>query len=132
VKVEETCLLKGHPNSQYIFADRPVHPDRKLQTSIYVIDRDKLEIVKTIQIPEKYLPSVKVGDKTVESRGPVHFEFNADGTEVWTSIWGNKEVATAILIYDTKTLELKKAIEDPRIKTPTGKFNVTNTMKDVY
>ena len=125
-------FVKGHPNSQYIFADRPVHPDRKLQTSIYVIDRDKLEIVKTIQIPEKYLPSVKVGDKTVESRGPVHFEFNADGTEVWTSIWGNKEVATAILIYDTKTLELKKAIEDPRIKTPTGKFNVTNTMKDVY
>ena len=62
----------------------------------------------------------------------LHFEFNADGTEVWTSIWGNKEVATAILIYDTKTLELKKAIEDPRIKTPTGKFNVTNTMKDVY
>ena len=70
--------------------------------------------------------------KTVESRGPVHFEFNADGTEVWTSIWGNKEVATAILVYDAKTLELKKAIEDPRIKTPTGKFNVTNTMKDVY
>jgi S-ribosylhomocysteine lyase LuxS involved in autoinducer biosynthesis len=53
-------FVKGHPNSQYIFADRPVHPDRKLQTSIYVIDRDKLEIVKTIQIPEKYLPSVKV------------------------------------------------------------------------
>ncbi len=52
--------------------------------------------------------------------------------EVWTSIWGNKEVATAILIYDAKTFELKKAIEDPRLKTPTGKFNVTNTMKDVY
>ncbi|MFY4804646.1 cytochrome D1 domain-containing protein [Aliarcobacter butzleri] len=47
-------------------------------------------------------------------------------------MWGNKEVATAILVYDAKTLELKKAIEDPRLKTPTGKFNVTNTMKDVY
>ena len=124
--------IKGHPNSPYIFADRPVPRDRKIQTTFYVIDKNKLEVVKTIQIPEKYLPSVKVGDKTIESRGPVHFEFNADGSEVWTSIWGNKEVATAILVYDAKTLELKKAIEDPRLKTPTGTFNVTNTMNDVY
>ncbi len=56
-------FVKGHPNSPYIFADRPVHPDRKIQTSFYVIDKNKLEVVKTIQIPEKYLPSVKVGDK---------------------------------------------------------------------
>ena len=38
-----------------------------------------------------------------------------DGSEVWTSIWGNKEVASAILVYDSKTLE-QKAIEDQELK----------------
>jgi len=72
------------------------------------------------------------GGKKVKLRGPVHFEFNADGSEVWTSVWGNKEVPTAILVYDSNTLELKNVIKDDRLKTPTGKFNVTNTMEDVY
>lgn len=126
-------FVKTHPNSKYIFADRPANPDRELQTSFYVIDKDSLEVVKTIKIDPKFLPVAK-DDKgnEVQSRGPVHFEFNADGTEVWTSIWGNKLVDTAILVYDAKTLELKDVIQDPRLKTPTGKFNVTNTMNDVY
>jgi nitrite reductase (NO-forming)/hydroxylamine reductase len=122
-------FVKTHPNSKYIFADRPVNPNRELQTQIYVIDKDKLEVVDTIKIPEKYLKSK---DPKVKMRGPVHFEFNDKGDEVWTSIWGNKETPSAILVYDANTLKLKKAIEDPRIVTPTGKFNVYNTMKDVY
>lgn len=126
-------FVKGHPNSKYIFADRPVNPDRSLQTSFYVIDRDKLEVVKTIKIPDEYLRDGKADDGSiVKSRGPVHFEFNADGSEVWTSIWGNKLVNTPILVYDAKTLELKKVIDDKRLVTPTGKFNVTNTMTDTY
>jgi len=122
-------FVKTHPKSKYIFADRPVNPNRELQTQIYVIDKDKLEFVKTIKIPEKYLKS---NNPKVKMRGPVHFEFNEKGDEVWTSIWGNKETPSAVLIYDSNTLELKKAIEDPRIITPTGKFNVYNTMKDIY
>jgi nitrite reductase (NO-forming)/hydroxylamine reductase len=122
-------FVKTHPKCKYIFADRPVNPNRELQTQIYVIDKDKLEVVKTLKIPEKYLKSK---NPKVKMRGPVHFEFNADGTEVWTSIWGNKETPSAILVYDANTLKLKKAIEDPRLITPTGKFNVTNTMKDIY
>ncbi len=94
-----------------------------------MIDKDKLEVVKTLPIPEKYLKSA---DPKVKMRGPVHFEFSADGSEVWTSIWGNKKTPSAILVYDANTLELKKAIEDKRLVTPTGKFNVTNTMEDIY
>jgi len=122
-------FVKTHPNCKYIFADRPVNPDRKLQTQIYVIDKDKLEVVKTIKIPEKYLKSA---DPKVKARGPVHFEFNADGSEVWTSIWGNKLTPTPILVFDSNTLELKNVIDDKRLITPTGKFNVTNTMTDTY
>ncbi len=122
-------FIKTHPNCKYIFADRPVNPDRKLQTQIYVIDKDKLEVVKTIPIPEEYLKSA---DPKVKARGPVHFEFNADGSEVWTSIWGNKKTASPILVFDSNSLKLKAVIKDKRIITPTGKFNVTNTMGDIY
>ncbi len=126
-------FIKGHPNSPYIFIDRPVNPDRKLQTQILVMDKQSLEIVKTIQVPKKYLRTYKgPKGKKILSRGPVHFEFNADGSEVWTSIWGNKMVNTPILIYDAKTLKLKHVIDDKRLVTPTGKFNVTNTMTDTY
>ena len=126
-------FVKTHPNCKYIFADRPVNPDRKLQTQIYVIDKNTLEVIKTIPIPKKYLEPAKTADgKTVKARGPVHFEFNADGSEVWTSIWGNKLKATPILVFDSNTLKLKKVIDDKNLVTPTGKFNVTNTMGDIY
>jgi len=46
--------------------------------------------------------------------------------------WGGKTDQSAIVIYDDKTLKLKKVITDPSIVTPTGKFNVYNTMHDVY
>jgi len=35
-------------------------------------------------------------------------------------------------VVDDKTLELKTVIKDPRLVTPTGKFNVFNTRGDVY
>ena len=36
------------------------------------------------------------------------------------------------MIVDDKTLKLKKVIKNPKIVTPTGKFNVYNTQHDVY
>jgi nitrite reductase (NO-forming)/hydroxylamine reductase len=33
---------------------------------------------------------------------------------------------------DDKTLKLKQVIKDPKLITPTGKFNVFNTRNDVY
>jgi len=39
---------------------------------------------------------------------------------------------TAILVYDAHNLKLKKAITGDWVRTPTGKFNVYNTMRDVY
>ncbi|WP_200763981.1 nitrite reductase [Nitrosophilus alvini] len=129
-------FIKTHPNCNYLIADRPVNPDRKLQTQLYIIDKNKLEVVKTIKIPSKYTKArkVKVNGKTIEikPRGPVHIEFNKDGSEFWVSVWGHKLVPSAILVYDSKTLKLKKAIEGDWVRTPTGKFNVYNTMKDIY
>ena len=42
------------------------------------------------------------------------------------------ELNRDVIIYDDKTLKLKKVITDPKMITPTGKFNVWNTQHDVY
>ena len=43
-----------------------------------------------------------------------------------------KDKQSAIVVVDDKTLKLKAVIKDPRLITPTGKFNVYNTQHDVY
>ena len=54
------------------------------------------------------------------------------GTEVWFSVWSGKEQESAIVVVDDKTRTLKKVIKGERIVTPTGKFNVHNTVNDIY
>ncbi len=59
-------------------------------------------------------------------------EFNKAGDEVWFSVWSGKEQESALVIVDDKTRKLKYVIKDERLVTPTGKFNVYNTMNDIY
>ena len=58
-------------------------------------------------------------------------EYNKAGDEVWFSVWSAKDKASAIVVVDDKTLKLNSVIKDPRLITPTGKFNVNNTQHDV-
>jgi nitrite reductase (NO-forming)/hydroxylamine reductase len=63
----------------------------------------------------------------------VHFEYNREGTQVWVSVWGRADEpgkVGEIVIYDDKTLE--EVARVPDLVTPTGKFNVYNTVKDIY
>ena len=63
----------------------------------------------------------------------MHFEYNKAGDEVWVSVWGKMGEAGKtgeIVVYDDKTLEEKARIKD--LVTPTGKFNVYNTVQDLY
>jgi nitrite reductase (NO-forming)/hydroxylamine reductase len=62
----------------------------------------------------------------------VHAEYNEKGDEVWFSLWAGKTEPSAIVIMDDKTRKLKHVIKDPRLITPTGKFNVWNTQEDIY
>ncbi|MGE5027966.1 MAG: cytochrome D1 domain-containing protein, partial [Betaproteobacteria bacterium] len=62
----------------------------------------------------------------------VHAEYNATGDEVWYSIWAGKTEPSAIVVLDDKTLKMKAVIKDPKLITPTGKFNVYNTQHDIY
>lgn len=114
-------FIKTHPNSRHIYCDRALNPDKELADSVFVIDAETLNVKKTLILPEEYR-----GHKAV------HLEYNKQGTEVWVSAWGRKDQQGAIIVYDDKTLEIKKIITGDWMVTPTGKFNVFNTMNDIY
>ena len=59
-------------------------------------------------------------------------EYNKAGDEVWFSVWNGKTEKSALVVVNDKTRKLVKVIKDERLVTPTGKFNVYNTVYDVY
>jgi nitrite reductase (NO-forming)/hydroxylamine reductase len=121
-------FVKTHPKSRNLWADLPMNPERDNTESVYVFDMKdlskppkKLDVAKDSGLPE-----------TKALRRVTHPEYNKAGDEVWLSLWGGKTDRSAIVIYDDKTLKVKKVITDPNMITPTGKFNVYNTQYDIY
>ena len=113
-------FIRTHPTSDFVWADQTKHPEPEVQQSVQVFDKKTHEIVKTIRVTEE------------EGKAAVHMEFNADGTEVWVSVWNRKNASAPegeIVIYDAKTLEEKARIKG--LTTPTGKFNVHNRINHV-
>ncbi len=115
-----SLFIKTHPNSKWIWVDMTLNPDPVLARTICVIAKEN---------PDK---PYRCWETSAYGRA-VHFEYNAAGTEVWVSIWGDasKPGETGeIVIYDDATLTEKARI--PNMVTPTGKFNVYNTVHDIY
>ncbi|WP_280176992.1 cytochrome D1 domain-containing protein [Roseibium sediminis] len=124
-----SLFVKSHPNSKHLYVDAPLNPDAEISGSIAVFNVDDL----TQEEPEyKTLPIVQWADIADGQPRVVQGEFDQSGTEIWFSVWNAKDKESAIVIVDDKTLELKHVIKDPRLITPTGKFNVFNTRSDVY
>ncbi|WP_223846112.1 nitrite reductase [Wenzhouxiangella sp. AB-CW3] len=106
-------FIRTHPDSKYVWADQTIHPEPDVQQFVQVFDKETREIVKTIQVTDH--PGAVA----------THMEFNADGTEVWVSVWNQGDAGEAngeIVVYDAETLEEKARIKG--LTTPTGKFNV--------
>ena len=121
-----SLFIKTHPESHHLYVDTALNPDEKISQSVAVFDTRNLEKgYKVLPIAE--WSGIKEGPRRV-----VQPEFNKAGDEVWFSVWNGQEQQSAIVIVDDKTLKLKKVIKDEKLVTPTGKFNVYNTMKDVY
>ncbi len=121
-----SLFIKTHPKSRNLWVDTTLNPDPKLSQSIAVFDIDNLDAgFKVLPIAE--WAKLGEGPKRV-----VQPEYNASGDEVWFSVWNAKDQASALVVVDDKTRKLKKVIKDKRIITPTGKFNVHNTVDDVY
>jgi nitrite reductase (NO-forming)/hydroxylamine reductase len=121
-------FVKTHPKSQNLWADAPQNPERDVAESVYVYDmKDLSKAPRQVNVArDSGLPATKA------IRRAVHPEYDQTGTEVWISLWGGKTDQSAIVVYDDKTLKVKKVITDPKMITPTGKFNVYNTQHDIY
>ncbi len=129
-----SLFLKTHPNSKHVWVDATTAQNQTDARSVCVI-RKSTAAKKCFQVADH-------GRVT-------HFEFNQDGTEVWVSVWDsvgelivfsdadNMDAATdAEWIAGWTPTELKRIDgADPAtswVKTPTGKFNVYNTARDIY
>ncbi|MDH5716968.1 MAG: nitrite reductase [Spirochaetia bacterium] len=109
-------FLKTHPKSNNLWVDHPLAKDEKTHRSVSVFD------IKNLDAPPKVI--------TLGDRGRiVHFEYNKAGDEVWIALWDKKG---EMIIMDDKTLKEKSRIKDAKMVTPTGKFNVYNTLHDIY
>jgi nitrite reductase (NO-forming)/hydroxylamine reductase len=121
-----SLFIKTHPNSKNLWVDTPLNPEAEIAASVAVFDIDHPDK------PYEVLPIGEWSGITEGTRRIVQPEYNKDGTEVWFSVWNAKDKQSAIVVVDDKTRKLKHVIKDPRLVTPTGKFNVYNTQKDVY
>jgi nitrite reductase (NO-forming) / hydroxylamine reductase len=119
--------LKTHPKSSNLYVDTTLNPDPKISQSVAVFD------IRNLDKGYEVLPIAEwAGIKDDGAKRVVQPEYNLKGDEVWFSVWSAKNKESAIVIVDDKTRKLKAVIKDPRLITPTGKFNVNNTQKDVY
>jgi nitrite reductase (NO-forming)/hydroxylamine reductase len=120
-------FLKTHPKSTHLYVDTPLNPDPKISQSVAVFDIKNMDKGFTVLPIAEWAGLSDDGAKRV-----VQPEFNQAGDEVWFSVWSAKDKQSAIVVVDDKTLKLKTVIKDPRLITPTGKFNVYNTQHDIY
>ena len=122
-------FVKSHPKSKHLYVDTPLNPDADTAASVAVFNIADM----TKDSPEyKVLPIAEWAGIKTGARRVVQGEFNKAGDEIWFSVWNGKGDESAIVVVDDKTLKLKNVIKDKRLVTPTGKFNVYNTRKDVY
>jgi nitrite reductase (NO-forming)/hydroxylamine reductase len=119
-----SLFVKTHPKSNNLWTDAALSPDTELQQSISVFN------LKNLDKPAQVINIAKLAG--IEKGRVTHPEYNKAGDEVWFSVWGPKTGESALVVMNDKTRELKAVIKDPRLVTPTGKFNVYNTINDVY
>jgi nitrite reductase (NO-forming)/hydroxylamine reductase len=121
-----SLFVKSHPESTNLWVDAPLNPDESISQSVAVFDINRLD-AGFVRLPIGEWAELGEGPKRV-----VQGEFNKAGDEIWFSVWSGKDQESAIVIVDDKTRELKAVIKDPNLITPTGKFNVYNTLNDIY
>ncbi|MFO7547963.1 MAG: cytochrome D1 domain-containing protein [Acidimicrobiia bacterium] len=115
-----SLFVKTHPNSPWIWVDHTLNPDEGIQRSVCVVAKaDPTETARCWEV--------------ADYGRAVHFEYNRQGTQVWVSVWGRADEpgrVGEIVVYDDATLVEIARIPD--LVTPTGRFNVFNTVGDVY
>jgi nitrite reductase (NO-forming)/hydroxylamine reductase len=122
-----SLFIKTHPKSTNLWVDTTFNPDPKISQSVAVYDIRDLD--KPPQIID-IAACAKIADDG--AKRVVQPEYNQKGDEVWFSVWSATNKQSAIVVVDDKTRTCKTVLNDKRLVTPTGKFNVYNTQHDVY
>ena len=122
-----SLFIKTHPKSTNLWVDTALNPDPKISQSVAVFDIRDLD--KPPQIID-IAACAKIADDG--AKRVVQPEYNQKGDEVWFSVWSAMNKQSAIVVVDDKTRTCKTVLNDKRLVTPTGKFNVYNTQHDVY
>ncbi len=121
-----SLFVKTHPKSTNLWVDTPLNPEAAVSQSVAVFDINNLDKGYEV-LPIAEWANLGEGPKRV-----VQPEYNKAGDEVWFSVWNGKDQRSAIVVVDDRTRKLKAVLDDARLITPTGKFNVYNTVNDVY
>ncbi|MCP4007710.1 MAG: nitrite reductase [bacterium] len=120
VREEETggpgLFLKTHPKSNHVWTDATLSKEKGDNQQICVFRKDAFD------------EGAKCWKATDHGK-IVHFEYNKAGDEVWASVWDKQG---EVIIYDDKTLKEKQRLKNDWLQTPTGKWNVYNTVHDIY
>ena len=119
-----SLFVKSHPKSKNIWADAPLNPDPKLAGSVTVYTIADLANPD----PKPQVIDIAAAANLGKTKGLARraWRVQQGGDEIWFSVWtGNKTEPSAIVVVDDKTRTVKTVIKDPRLVTPTGKFNVT-------
>jgi nitrite reductase (NO-forming)/hydroxylamine reductase len=109
-------FLKTHPKSNHVWTDSTLSKDEGVNRQVCVFQKDDFEAG-----PNCF--------EATEHGKIVHFEYNKAGDEVWASVWDRKG---ELIVFDDKTLKVKKRIKGDWLVTPTGKWNIHNTVHDIY
>ena len=96
-------FMRSHENSPYAWVDVFFGPNRD---KVHVIDKQSLEIVKTL--------------RPVPGKVAAHVEFDRYGEKLLLSVWDEDG---AVIVYDAETLEELKRLP---MNKPSGKYNVWN------
>ncbi len=96
-------FMRSHENSPYAWVDVFFGPNKD---KVHVIDKQSLEIVRTLQ--------------PAPGKVAAHVEFDRHGEKLLLSIWDEDG---AVIVYDGDTLEELKRIP---MNKPSGKYNVWN------
>ena len=107
-------FLKTHPKSANVWTDSTISKGKG--------DNQKVCVFKKKNFAKK--PKCW---KVTNYGKVVHFEYNKAGDEVWASVWAPMG---EIIVFDDKTLKVKARVKN--LESPTGKWNVYNTVHDIY
>jgi nitrite reductase (NO-forming)/hydroxylamine reductase len=120
VREEETAgpglFLKTHPKSEHIWTDSTLSKEEGVNQQICVFKKSDFDAGAHCW-------------RAADHGKVVHFEYNKAGDEVWAAVWDKEG---ELIVYDDKTLKEKTRIKADWLVTPTGKWNVYNTVHDIY